>query len=136
MKSFMKTIDLDGLDLADIMPVRGRRPRQGAQVELNFILWLSGMLIVYEQGNLQWWALVIQRSLSQESLGVFPSVPWHPESTRQSWHQRRKHGLSLAEEAAMNYQFEVDPSDKEAMQALEAKVRARRAQIGDEAVDG
>lgn len=50
--------------------------------------------------------------------------------------EKKTRVVTAAGELAVNYQFEVDPSDKEAMQALEAKVRARRAQIGDEAVDG
>jgi hypothetical protein len=36
----------------------------------------------------------------------------------------------------MNYQFEVNPCNKETMQDLEDEVRTKRDQIEDEVVDG
>jgi hypothetical protein len=60
-----------------------------------------------------------------------------PRKRTWRWVWRRKTWATLViEEVAMNYQFEVDRFDKETMKDLEAEVRAKRAQIEDEVVDG
>jgi hypothetical protein len=64
MNSFMETTDSDGLILAYIMPGCERNPKHEAQIELNFILWLSSILIEYATWNFLWWDLMIQFILS------------------------------------------------------------------------
>jgi hypothetical protein len=80
--------------------------------------------------------LVIQCCFSEDSLWSFARCSMAMRKCKVESTPEKKTQVLVVEEVAMNYHFKVDRLIRRKCRHLEAKVRSRRAQIGDEAVDG